>query len=184
MNLIVGLGNPDKKYEKTRHNIGFMVLDKLVHDHEGKWQYSKKFNAEVARVYIEGQDVMLIKPQTYMNKSGESVRSFVGFLSIPTDRVWLVHDDVDLDLGTVRVRTYGSSGGHKGVLSVISCLGTEKLTRFRIGIKTAALEIQATEKFVLGRFTNEEEEDLKNAIEKTGELISKSLQQGIEHTSV
>lgn len=181
MILIVGLGNPDKKYENSRHNVGFMVVDKLT---ECTWRYSKKFKADVCHSLIEGQDVMMIKPQTYMNKSGEAVRNFVGFLNLSTDRVWIVQDDLDLDLGTLRVRKNGSAGGHKGVLSIINFLGTEEFPRFRVGIKTQALEKMPSEKFVLQKFNKEEETILNEAIEKTVGEIKKALIEGIEHVSL
>jgi len=181
MNLIVGLGNPDKKYENTRHNVGFMVVDQLA---DGAWKYSKKFKAEVCHCFIEGQNVMIIKPQSYMNKSGETVRNFVGFLGLSTDRVWVIHDDLDLDLGTLRVRKDGSAGGHQGILSIINFLGTEKFPRFRVGIGTKALENIPSEKFVLQRFDKTEEPALKEAIEKTVVEIKKALIEGIEHISI
>ncbi|MCL5094297.1 MAG: aminoacyl-tRNA hydrolase [Patescibacteria group bacterium] len=180
MNIIVGLGNPDKKYEKTRHNVGFMILDRLA---DSSWKYSKKFKAEICHTYIEGQDVMLIKPQTYMNKSGEAVRNFVGFLNIPTDRVWVVHDDIDLNLGTIRVREGGSAGGHKGVISVINFLGTERFPRFRVGIKNEKADTMPSEKFVLQKFDKEELGMLNEVIEKTIKLIKKSLKEGIKNVS-
>jgi len=124
---------------------------------------------------------MMIKPQTFMNKSGEAVRDFVGFLNLPTDRVWVVYDDIDIDLGAVRVRGEGSAGGHKGILSIINFLGTDKFPRFRVGIKTEMADTMPSEKYVLQRFSKEEQGKLNTAIENTIDHIKKALTEGIEH---
>lgn len=180
MNLIVGLGNPGKEYENTRHNVGFEVVDKLV----DSWKYSKKFKADISRTTIEGQDVYLVKPQTYVNKSGEVVREIVGFLDVPLERMWVVHDDIDIDLGLCRIRTEGSSGGHRGVESVINNVGTERFPRFRIGIGTQRGESIPSEKFVLEKFSKEEQPLKNQAIEKVILEIKKGLKNGIENISL
>jgi len=108
MKLIVGLGNPGKEYDGTRHNFGFAVMDKLATKYEATFALNKKFKAEICEFFIDGEKIMLAKPQTFMNKSGESVREIIGYFNISNDRVWVIYDDIDLDLGSVRIRKNGS----------------------------------------------------------------------------
>lgn len=185
MNLIVGLGNPGKEYENTRHSLGFMVVNSLADEaFTATWRYSKKFKADICHTFIDGQDVYLLKPQTYMNKSGESVREIVGFLDIPLERIWVIHDDLDLEAGLVRIRKEGSSGGHNGVQSIINNIGSERFPRFKIGIKTERGEVVPAEKFVLEKFSKDEQTLMQEAVEKTVMEIKKALREGIEHVSI
>lgn len=133
MKLIVGLGNPGKEYEKTRHNAGFMAIDYLA-DKVGTSITTKKFNAYVSNVHIDGQSVMLMKPLTYMNESGSAVSQAVSFYHIDPEDILILHDDMDLPVGSVRIRKKGSAGGQKGMKSVIQCLSTEEIARIRIGV--------------------------------------------------
>lgn len=181
MNLIVGLGNPGKEYINTRHNVGFMVVDKFC---PGCWKYSKKFKAEICHTSVEGQTIYLVKPQTFMNRSGESIRELIAFLDVPLDRLWVVHDDLDLEIGTIRVRKGGSSGGHNGVQSLINDLGSQEFPRFRLGIKTQRAESVPAERFVLEKFGVDEQAVLEEAIEKTASEIKKALKEGIDNISV
>lgn len=184
MKLIVGLGNPGKEYDGTRHNLGFAVLDTLAAKHDGTFGLNKKFNAEICEFFINGEKIILAKPQTFMNKSGESVREIVGYFNISNDRVWVLHDDIDLEIGSVRVRKNGSSGGHKGVQSIMDNLGTESFVRFRLGIKSEHCDFLSTEEVVLQRFCKEEEKPMKDAISKTVVEIEKAIDEGIVHVSV
>jgi PTH1 family peptidyl-tRNA hydrolase len=184
MKLIVGLGNPGKEYDKTRHNLGFAVLDSLAAKHEATFSLNKKFNSETCELFIEGEKIILAKPQTFMNKSGESVREIIGYFNISNDRVWVIYDDIDLDIGSVRIRKNGSSGGHKGVQSVIDNVGTENFVRFRLGIKSEHCDFLSTEEVVLKRFCEEEEKPMQEAIDKAVEEIEKALDEGIVHISV
>jgi len=170
MKLIVGLGNPGRRYEKTRHNVGFMVIDELV----DKWQKSKKINC----VYSKGKNVEFIKPLTYMNNSGKAVRSMKDKQKIKPENIIIIHDDIDLPFGTIRVSKNISSAGHKGVQSIINEIGTQDFTRIRIGINPCLVGGQAnrkvdTERFVLEKFTKQEEKELKNIIK---EAVSKVKQ--------
>jgi len=180
MYLIIGLGNPGTKYENTRHNAGFMVLDELAKEN---WQSSKKCKGLTQKIELEGKEILLLKPQTYMNLSGEAVRSCMDFYNIDPEKIWVIYDDIDLELGVVRVRKEGSSGGHKGVESLIRNLSTPAFARFRIGVKTEQKNVIPTEDFVLQNFTDEEKKIIQNSIEKTIELIKKSIREGIESTS-
>jgi len=184
MKLIVGLGNPGKEYDGTRHNFGFSVLDKLATKYDGTFSLNKKFHAEICELFINGEKVILAKPQTFMNKSGESVRSIVSFYNISIDRVWVIYDDIDLELGSIRIRKDGSSAGHKGVQSVIDNIGTENFVRFRLGIKSEHCDFLSTEEVVLQRFCKEEEAPMGVAIDKAINEIEKALKDGIVHISV
>lgn len=133
MKLIVGLGNPGKEYEKTRHNSGFMAMDALA-DKVKASVTSEKWNAMIASVVIEGQKVILMKPLTYMNESGSAVSQAVNFYHIAPEDILVMHDDMDLPTGSVRIRKNGSAGGQKGMKSIISCLSTSEIARIRIGV--------------------------------------------------
>lgn len=184
MKLIVGLGNPGEKYELTRHNYGFLVLDALATKYDGKFNFSKRFKAEITEIFINGEKIILLKPQSFMNNSGEVVREIIGFFNISTDRIWVVYDDVDLELGTVRIRKQGSSGGHKGVQSIIDNVGTADIPRFRMGIKSKHCDELSTEDVVLQRFKPDEIEAVEIGIKKAVEAINKALEKGIENISV
>jgi PTH1 family peptidyl-tRNA hydrolase len=182
--LIVGLGNPGKEYDYTRHNFGFAVLDALAKKYGGKFSLEKKFKAEVAEIFIGGEKIFLVKPQTFMNKSGESVREVMSYYNITTDRVWIIYDDIDIDLGQVRVRSNGGSAGHKGVQSIIDSVGTELFPRFRMGISSNHCDELSTEDVVLQRFAKDEEPKVDQAITKAINEIENALSEGIEHLSV
>ena len=184
MKLIVGLGNPGKEYEGTRHNFGFAVLDTIAAKHDASFVFNKKFKADICELFINGEKVILAKPQTFMNKSGESVREIVGYYNISNDRVWVLHDDIDIEIGNVRIRKNGSSGGHKGVQSIIDNLGTENFVRFRLGIKSEQCDFLSTEEVVLQRFCKEEEKPMKEAVNKAVVEVEKAIEEGIVHISV
>ena len=133
MKLIVGLGNPGKEYEKTRHNSGFMALDYLS-DRLNVTLSSQKWNALIAKVTIEGQQVLLMKPMTYMNESGNAVIQAVNFYKIDPKDILVIHDDMDLPVGGLRIRQKGSAGGQKGMKSIIAHVGTSDIARIRVGV--------------------------------------------------
>jgi PTH1 family peptidyl-tRNA hydrolase len=152
LKLIIGLGNPGKEYDNTRHNIGFMVIDNYLKDKEVIWQ--SKFNALYTTLNINNEKVFFIKPQTYMNLSGNSVCEFVNFFKIESKDILVIHDDLDLPLGKYRIKINSSAGGHNGIKSIIERLGTNSFARLKVGIsKTNAYDIKD---YVLGRFTQEE----------------------------
>ncbi len=148
--LIVGLGNPGISYKNTRHNFGFIVLDKIAKDLEVKFNNVPKFQAKI----IEHENFMLAKPQIFMNLSGESASKIASFYKIETSNIVVIHDDFDLPLGSIRMRQDGSAGGHKGVASIISALG-EGFYRIRLGIGRDDRKTEM-EKFVLQKFRKEE----------------------------
>ncbi|MBQ9326967.1 MAG: aminoacyl-tRNA hydrolase [Solobacterium sp.] len=133
MKLIVGLGNPGKDYEKTRHNSGYMAVDRLA-DQLGISINTSKFQALIATTFLHGEKVLLMKPLTFMNLSGTAVRAAVDYYHIEPEDILVIHDDMDLPVGSVRIRPKGSSGGQKGMKHIISCLGTDAIARIRIGV--------------------------------------------------
>jgi len=235
MILIVGLGNPGKKFQKTRHNLGFRVVDELrssphfatarVVDEFAKtttrpprrgvpasretlasrpsrvkrgplnnfpkFKLLKKFKAEISQGKIANQKIILAKPQTFMNLSGKSLKTLTKTYSLNkamaelTQHLWIVHDDIDLPLGKIRISVGRGAAGHKGVQSIIDELGTKNFVRFRIGIKSKNKEQKTKnniENFVLEKFSKNEEKVLKRVIKKTIEAIECSLKLGLEKT--
>jgi len=151
--LIVGLGNPGADYARTRHNAGFMVVERLAERWRADWTYEKKFEARLARAERSERRALLCEPQTYMNASGEAVAAVAGFYRLPAARLLVVVDDADLPLGCLRLRPGGSSGGHHGLESIEQHLGTRDYARLRVGIgrQSGAREITG---YVLGRFSS------------------------------
>jgi PTH1 family peptidyl-tRNA hydrolase len=153
--LIVGLGNPGADYARTRHNAGFLAVDRLAGRWKANWAFEKKFNALVGRVTRDSRQVLICKPQTYMNSSGEALGAVVDFYQVPVQRLLVVVDDADLPLGQLRLRPGGSSGGHHGLESIEQRLGTREYARLRIGIGRQPGARQITG-HVLGRFDSTE----------------------------
>lgn len=167
LHLIVGLGNPGAKYARTRHNIGFQLVERLAEKWKAAWTAEKKFQASVARVTRNGSQVILARPQTFMNASGEAVAALAGFYRAPTGSVLVAVDDADLPLGEIRLRANGSSGGHHGLESVEQHLGTREFVRLRMGIGRTSDGRREITGYVLAPFTAGEgalvEEVLKTA---------------------
>ncbi len=171
MKLIIGLGNPGKKYEKTRHNIGFMVLDELHTELEkhgiNEWSLSKKFNAVVAGCTIGDQKIILAKPMTYMNASGHAVQVIGQFYKATLNDLIVVHDDKDLKLGDIKVQRDRGHAGHNGIKSIIECLKSQNFTRVRVGIAPEnEKKMSDVPKFVLGKFGLTERGKVKETIKK------------------
>jgi PTH1 family peptidyl-tRNA hydrolase len=169
MKLIVGLGNPGKRYEKTRHNVGFMVLDALHEqlfgiDSVRKWKIDKKCNAIIAEGYLAEKKILLAKPQTFMNNSGDAVVLLSQYYGIKPKEILIIHDDKDIDFGEVLFQYNRGHAGQNGVKSIFHMLGTKELYRLRIGIKSPNLDTTQTSNFVLGKFTLTERVKLKHII--------------------
>lgn len=163
MKIIVGLGNPGAEYAASRHNVGFMFLDALaVKIAATEWR--EKDNACVAEAHLAGEKILLVKPLTYMNSSGEAVGPLVSWYKLAPDDITAVHDDMDLPVGLVRIRPQGSAGGHNGIKSVIAALNTEKFARIKIGIGHPTGE-RTTVSHVLSPFMPEEREKIDAAVE-------------------
>ena len=176
MKLIVGLGNPGKQYENTRHNIGFMILDSFVTG----FSLEKKFQAYIKKETIHGIDVLFVKPTTYMNLSGIAVRKIVDYYKINIQDILVVQDDLDLPFGTHRCRINSSSGGHNGIKSIIDSLGTKDFARLKIGI--AHDKSIDTEDYVLGSFSKKELQTLEENYSVYQKIILSFLTDGIEKT--
>jgi len=173
MILIVGLGNPGTKYKKTRHNIGFRVLDEFQNKNNfPDFEFSKKFNSLISDGIIKRKTILLAKPQTFMNNSGISVKRLMNFYKIKSSDIIVVHDDIDLVFGTTKLSERRGSAGHKGVKSIIKELGTKDFTRLRIGIRNEKLKHKNTEKYVLEKFTEEEERGLEEIIKQSLEVLN------------
>lgn len=176
MKLIIGLGNPGKKYSGTRHNVGFMFLDKLKTELDfPEFEFNKKFNAEISekKSTVNGQqsNVILVKPQTFMNLSGEAVRSILDFYKLSPENITVIHDDKDIVLGEYRLADDSSSAGHNGVQNIIDCLGTQKFKRIRIGV---GVETDLpSDVFVLQKFSDEESEIIKKVLDDVLEEVKK-----------
>ncbi|RDW16855.1 aminoacyl-tRNA hydrolase [Oceanobacillus chungangensis] len=162
MKCIVGLGNPGRKYEDTRHNVGFMVIDELLKRHN--WSLDKKkFNGQYAMEHHQGDKIILLKPQTYMNLSGESIRPLMDFYNLDLEDILIIYDDLDLPTGKIRLRQKGGHGGHNGVRSSIDHLGTKEFKRIRIGIGRPLSPIPVVD-YVLGSFSKDEQGDVSASI--------------------
>lgn len=169
MKLIAGLGNPGKKYEMTRHNVGFLCLEYFQKKHNLNFKLNKDMNAEVAEANINGEKCIFLKPQTFMNLSGEAVDKVTRYYKIANEDLVVIHDDMDLPLGTLRLREKGSAGGHNGIKNIILHLATEEFKRIRVGI-SGHEDIDAVD-YVLGRFSKEEQEVLNKAFVKVTEAV-------------
>lgn len=176
MKLIVGLGNPEKSYENTRHNIGFMVIDGYIKD--AMWQ--EKMKALYCKKTINNEVIYFIKPQTYMNLSGQAVRAYANYFNIETKDILIIQDDLDLNFGDYKLKKKSSSGGHNGIKSIIQELGTDDFLRLKIGIKTP--QKRDTIDFVLSKFTKDELNSIQNMQDTYNKIIESFITKGIEKT--
>jgi len=182
MYLIVGLGNPGEKYQNTRHNLGFMVVEEVARKFlplkKTKWEEDKKANALILRV---PPDILLVKPLTFMNASGKAVAKLASDFKLQASSIWVVHDDVDLPLGKIKIRKGGSAAGHHGVESVINELGTEKFVRFRLGIGHPGRGSDAlVEKHVLRELDVNERGEIRKMIKQVVKAVKTALEKGLE----
>ncbi len=183
MKLIVGLGNPGEEFENTRHCVGFVAVDEIAKKEGSKFSFEKRFNAEVARSRFDDKPATLVKPHTFVNKSGEAVKKLKLFYKIKPDDIVVIHDDLDIEFGSFKVSFAKHSGGHRGVQSVIDWLKTDKFWRLRIGTanrklttarrqRTTKAKKEAVGDFVLSHFTPSEQAELKKIIKKALEKLS------------
>lgn len=177
--LIVGLGNPGADYAKTRHNAGFLLVEKLAEQWRAPWKSERKFQARVARAEREGRVVLLAEPQTFMNASGEAVGALLRFYQVPLGQVMIVVDDADLPLGEIRLRPGGGTGGHHGLESVTQHFGSRDYARLRIGIGRRDESRQITG-HVLGKFSADEHALLEKALERAAGQLDCWLNAGIQ----
>lgn len=183
LSLIIGLGNPGTQYELTRHNAGFLALDDFA-DQQHCALNNEKWNGLFCSERIEGRRVILLKPLTFMNKSGESVIRFVDFHQIPLENILVIHDDLDLDRGKIKVAAKGGAGGHNGIRSLMQHLGSPDFSRLRIGIGRPERDEKGrgipVDRYVLGNFTDEELSLFNDRLALVHEAISLFLEQGVD----
>ncbi len=175
MRVIVGLGNPGRTYAHTRHNIGFDVLDEFAKRKKTRIA-SRQCKALVGKLEHQGEEILLVKPQTFMNESGQAVRDIMCKYNLEPSDFFVIYDDMDLPLGRIRIRPSGSSGGHKGMTSIIRHLGSQEFPRMRIGIGRQGEAID----HVLSRFNKEERKIIDVAIQKAADALDVVLNEGIE----
>jgi PTH1 family peptidyl-tRNA hydrolase len=184
MKIIVGLGNPGKKFEKTRHNLGFMVLDRFARKNKfPKFKVRREFLAEISEKKIGKEKIILAKPQTFMNSSGNSVKLLTRTFNLEPKNLFVIHDDLDIPFGKIKISFGRGSAGHKGVQSIIDELKTKNFFRFRIGIKPKQNYItlySSIENFVLGKFDKNERKILKEIIEIACRAIEMAIREGVE----
>jgi len=181
--LIVGLGNPNQDYQETRHNIGFSIIEnlRLKMGNFSDWRLEKKLKSEISQGKVNNQKIFLSKPKTFMNESGLAVKLLIKYYKIKIENLIVIHDDLDLPLGKIKISKARGSAGHKGVQSVINQLKDRNFLRFRIGIKPEKIfQKKSKKEFVLQKFHKSEEKVLKAAIEKTVSAIEFSLAEGAE----
>ena len=195
MKLIVGLGNPGEKYEKTRHNMGFMVLEQFLKNYESTkkttWTHEPKFKSDIAEILWQpkvgkAEKVLLVKPKTHMNNSGMAVSLLATYYKISPDDIWIIHDELDLPIGTMKIRIGGSSAGQNGVESILGALSTDKFWRFRMGIgishnhdKMSKHIIPNAQDYVLGNFTPTERKKAKILIKRGAQALETALEQDL-----
>lgn len=175
--LIAGLGNPGKEYANSRHNIGFMVLNRLAETHGGKFS-RLEHKAFVLKLNTTAHQLILAKPQTYMNLSGQAVGALVRFYKIPLEQVLIVYDDIDLPFGVLRLRPGGGSAGHKGMQSIIDHLGTQEIPRLRVGVGRPK-GIKAAADYVLDNFSSKEQEELPFILSRAVQAILDTTNLGL-----
>ncbi len=204
MKLIVGLGNPGEKYINTRHNLGFIIVEHFLKDFQSAkntlWENSSKFKSDIAQIEWQPkhgtlEKVILARPQTYMNNSGMAVKIITDFYKIPADNVWIIHDDIDLPLGSMKIRFGGASAGHHGVESIMGTLNTDKFWRFRMGTgiqnskfapslklrrRKQNSKLKNVEDFVLSDFTGSEKGKVKDLIKRGVKAIETSLEDSLD----
>ena len=177
--LVVGLGNPGDKYENTRHNVGFLTVDALA-ERLGIPVQKLRYRALTNTAELGGQKVLLMKPVTYMNLSGEAVRQAAGFYKIPPERVLVISDDVSLPLGKLRIRTGGSAGGHNGLKNIIAQLGSDRFPRVKIGVGEKPRPDYDMADWVLSKFTGEDKKAIDAAVLRAADAVECLLREGPE----
>ena len=174
--MVVGLGNPGPEYDKTRHNIGFELVDEMAKERDLKWKRDRKFRAKITSIT---SSLVLAKPITYMNLSGTAVARLARFHKLKPDQILVVYDDVDLPIGRLRFRANGSAGGHNGIKSIIEYLGTKEFARLKIGIGAAGGR-EAMVDHVLGRFDQEEWREMQKVLAIAADGVNCALSDGLD----
>ena len=183
LKVIVGLGNPGSKYTETRHNAGFWFIDEVARQYSGIFRPEKKFHGELARVSIEGNEIWLLKPETFMNRSGLAVKSLLSFYRFSAQQLLVAHDEIDLPPGTAKLKTGGGHGGHNGLRDIISQLGTKEFHRLRIGVGHPGSKDQVVD-YVLHNASRDEraliDRDIDDAVSILPDLASGAFEQAMQ----
>lgn len=178
MFVVVGLGNPGKQYENTRHNVGFNVIDELAKEY-GASVTKMKHKALIGECRVGSEKVLFVKPQTYMNLSGETLIDIYNYYKVDLENIIVIYDDIDLNVGKIRIRKKGSAGSHNGMKSIIKCLGSGEFPRVRVGISKPE-HGQDLADFVLSRFRKEEQLDIDDGIEKACKAVDSMIKENID----
>lgn len=183
--LVVGLGNPGREYAETRHNVGYRVVEKLASDGGVRWQRSTKFEAEIAEAHLAGRKIVLAKPVTFMNLSGRACVALLHWHKFAPEQMLVVTDDADLDVGRLRLRLKGSSGGHNGLKSIVETAGSEQFPRVRVGIgrpmrRSEGAPENALVDFVLSKFRKEEQVTVDETVARAAEAVACAIERGME----
>ena len=178
MYIIAGLGNPTREYEKTRHNVGFEVIDVLA-DMLGTTVEEKKFKGCYGRGIIGGEKVLLLKPQTFMNLSGESIRAASDFYKVDPEHIIIIYDDISLDVGQLRIRKKGSAGGHNGIKNIIALLGTQEFPRIKVGVGDKPKKMDLAD-YVLSRFSKEDRAAMEDAFKEAAKAVEVMITEGMD----
>ena len=173
--LIVGLGNPGDKYFETKHNVGFMLVDKMCKELNLKFTADKIFQADIASTFLNGEKVYFVKPTTFMNESGKAVHALLTYYGLDIDDLLVIYDDLDMEVGKIRLRTKGSAGGHNGIKSIIKHIGTQEFKRVKIGIGRPKNNLSVIH-HVLGIFDEEDYIIILNTLEKVDSAVNYYLQ--------
>jgi len=181
LKLVIGLGNPGLKYEFTRHNIGFRTVDSLARDMGTEFKKVKSYYSLISRGTINDHKVILVKPQTFMNLSGRAVNRVVSYYKILLQDLLIVYDDLNLELGQIRIRKKGSTGGHKGMESIMQYLNSEGIPRLRIGINNPSVNLNFDcVSYVLSNFNNDEKDKMNKVIQLSTEAVKTIIEDGFE----
>ena len=178
MYIIAGLGNPTREYEKTRHNVGFEVIDVLA-DMLGTTVEEKKFKGCYGRGIIGGEKVLLLKPQTFMNLSGESIRAASDFYKVDPEQIIIIYDDISLEGGQLRIRKKGSAGGHNGIKNIIAHLGTQEFPRIKVGVGDKPKKMDLAD-YVLSRFSKEDRAAMEDAFKEAAKAVEVMITEGMD----
>ena len=173
--MIVGLGNPGEKYFETRHNVGFMLVDKLCKEKQLTFTADKIFQAEIASTFFYGEKVYFVKPTTFMNESGKAVHALLSYYGLDIEDLVVIYDDLDMEVGKIRFRQKGSAGGHNGIKSIIKEIGTQEFDRIKIGIGRPKDKMTVVN-YVLGKFDKEDEITIFNTLDKVDKAVNYYLQ--------
>ena len=175
--LIVGLGNPGEKYIETKHNVGFMLVDKICKDLDLKFTADKIFQADIASTFLNGEKVYFVKPTTFMNESGKAVQALLAYYGLDIEDLLVIYDDLDMEVGKIRLRSKGSAGGHNGIKSIIKHIGSQEFKRIKIGIGRPK-EGMTVVHHVLGKFDKDDYIMILNTLDKVNNAVNYYLQSG------